>query len=634
MRTRIGLREFIALAIGFVAIAAAGAAEAEKPEYEVTTMEEAAFVLSEADDPPSDSAPWQPIALPDNWHLSRPGFQGRVWYRLHFDVPENFVDAKRGHALYSPRNAFLHVRFFLNGQALAFGRVYGDPLLTETQRPILLTVPSVMLKGGENRLYVRMDGHAEHRHGLSRLSIGLGYLVRGNFYQPRYDSQVTSIAMFGAALLCAGVLALSVWWGRRSDPVLLWFGVAALAWASSAYLFLWPPDIEEENFRQLLFFVMEHGYVTPLAVLCLRIGGLHVPRLESTLWLAFVLSCLAATLASVEFYPHLLGAAAVMYLSLATISLAWLVRISFSRGQRNSLFLGLALAMLIAFTGHDGARWMGYADFDNLLLTPFAMPFLILALSDTVVLRHLSVVRALARAKAALERDMAEKMREVEWTYNKMQQALREQAVLRERQRIMADMHDGLGSGLISLISLVRSRRADLPQVERRLDELLTDLRAIVDSFQPMEGDLGVVLGNIRYRMAGAIEKSGVRLAWQVQPLPTLEQLTPEMVLSIQRIVLEALANALRHARASTITVSAEYVAPRDAIAIAISDDGAGFDPAAVGRGNGLHNMEERAARLGIPIAVDSAPGRGTRIILEILVGKAALTAPLATASG
>ncbi len=603
-------------------LAAASAARAETASPEVTTIETAEFVVSDAMDPPVDSAPWQPIALPDSWHVSRPGFEGQVWYRLRFDIPQVFIDAKRGHALYSPRNAFDRVRFFLNGNPLAFGRVYGNPLLTETQRPFLLTVPSVMLRAGENRLYIRMNGHAEHRHGLSRVSIGLGYMVRALYYQPRYDYQVISIAMFGAALLCAGVLSLSVWWGRRSDPVLFWFGIVALAWSSAAYLFLWPPNIEQDNVRQLVFFVTEHGYVTPLLILCLRIGSTRAPRLEAFLWLVFAVCCLAATLANSKRYPLLLDVAAVTYLSLAAMALGWLVRVTFKQGKRNSLLLGFALATLIVFTGYDGARWIGYTDFDNLLLTSFAMPFLILALSDTIVMRHLSALQALAQANTELERDVGEKMREVEWTYNQIQVALREQAILRERQRILSDMHDGLGSGLIGLLSLVRSRGADLAQVERRLDDLLSDLRAIVDSFQPMEGDLGVVLGNIRYRMSGAIEESGVGFVWQVEPLPSVEYLTPDIVLSIQRIVLEALANAMRHAAASNITVSAKYITDRDAIRITIADDGVGFAPGGAERGQGLRNMRGRASKIGIPIEIDSLAGGGTRVTLELAVGK------------
>ena len=146
----------------------------------------------------------------------------------------------------------------------------------------------------------------------------------------------------------------------------------------------------------------------------------------------------------------------------------------------------------------------------------------------------------------------------------------------------------------------------------------MTDLRAIVDSLQPVEGDLGVVLGNIRYRMTNAIEASHVKFEWRVEPLPALEDLAPERVLSIQRIVLEALTNSLRHAAASSITVSANYVADRNVIVIVIADDGVGFGAETAQRGHGLRNMRSRAERIGIRIDIESAPGRGTRVMLEI----------------
>ena len=186
----------------------------------------------------------------------------------------------------------------------------------------------------------------------------------------------------------------------------------------------------------------------------------------------------------------------------------------------------------------------------------------------------------------------------------------------------MTDMHDGLGSGLVGLLSQVHGRSADLAHIEQRLSDMLTDLRAIVDSLQPVEGDLGVVLGNIRYRMSKAIEASGVRFEWRVEVLPVMEDLAPDKVLSIQRIVLEALVNALRHSAASSVTVSAKYIADRGSIVIAIADDGVGFDSERAEHRHGLRNMRGRAQRLGIQIDIDSSPGRGTRVTLELSAGK------------
>lgn len=526
--------------------------------------------------------------------------------------------------IYLPHNSAAEIEFFVNGEPLSLSRAYGDPRITELQRPLIYSVPPLMLRDRDNVMHVRVSGSAEHRHGLSRLTIGNGLVVRPQYYQPRYDLQVQSTAMFGAVLLVAGLLALSVWLDERSEPVILWFGVTALAWALSAYLLVWPPSVENLHVRQLLLFATQHLYVMPLVVLCLRTGGARYRGLETALWCAFAAACGAAVLLTFERYPALAQAASVARLCLTVSALAWLVRVGIPQNRWQRYSLGLALVMVIVLSGYDWARWMGLADFDNLLLAPFAMPFLILALGASSLERHLSMTRALERGKRELEQRVAEKVREVERTYAQMQEVLHQQAVLRERQRIMADMHDGLGSGLIGLLSQVHGRSADPAQIEQRLNDMLTDLRAIVDSLQPVEGDLGVVLGNIRYRMSKAIEASGVKFVWQVEPLPTLEDLAPDKVLSIQRIVLEALSNALRHAAASSVTISASLARERNAIVIVIADDGIGFDSKTAERGHGLRNMRSRAQRIGVRIDIDSSPGRGTRVILELSAGQGA----------
>jgi signal transduction histidine kinase len=584
-----------------------------------TVIDRAEFVVSDSSEPPLDTAPWQPIDLPDNWHVSRPGFKGQVWYRLAFRT----TGATRTHALYLPRNSVTQFEFFLNGKLLAVGRVLGDFRITELQRPILYNLPISMLRPGDNVIHVRAEGSAEHRQGLSRATVGLGALVRPRYFE-RYDLQVTSIAMFGTGLLFAGLLACFVWFAQRSDRVSLWVGVTSLAWALSAYLLLWPLRFDQQNIRQLLFFASQYLYVVPLLVLCLRIGGARSRLLEAGSWCIFVASCGAAALLSFDAYPALAEAASVARLLVTVAVLVWLVGVGMRPRGWPIYLLGLALAMVIVFAGYDWARWMGYADFDNLLLAPFAMPFLILALGATALERHLSVTRALARANRELEQRVADKVREVEQTWRQMQDVLHEQAVLRERQRIMSDMHDGLGSSLIGLLSRLHSGGIALPQVEQRLDEMLTDLRAIVDSLQPVEGDLGVVLGNIRYRMASAFEDAGLKLLWRVDPLPALDTLTPERVLSVQRIILEALSNALRHAGASTVTVSANHAADRDAIVITVADDGKGFDVSAGAGGHGLRNMRGRAAKMGMPIDIRSSPGAGTQVTLELSAKKTA----------
>jgi len=127
---------------------------------------------------------------------------------------------------------------------------------------------------------------------------------------------------------------------------------------------------------------------------------------------------------------------------------------------------------------------------------------------------------------------------------------------------------------------------------------------------------LSVILGNVRHRMRAAIENSGVRFHWQVGELPQLSSLTPKAVLAIQRIVLEALTNSLRHARARDVTVNTQING--SSLQIGVSDDGIGFDEANVTPGRGLESLRQRARGLGGAVEIRSSRGAGTSVTLRL----------------
>jgi len=91
--------------------------------------------------------------------------------------------------------------------------------------------------------------------------------------------------------------------------------------------------------------------------------------------------------------------------------------------------------------------------------------------------------------------------------------------------------------------------------------------------------------------------------------------------LSLFRIVQEAMTNCAKHARATTVSVRLLFAA--EPIRVAVSDDGVGFDAdrvlrVASGSGLGLLNMRETAEFVGARLSIESAPGRGTQVLVEI----------------
>jgi signal transduction histidine kinase len=207
----------------------------------------------------------------------------------------------------------------------------------------------------------------------------------------------------------------------------------------------------------------------------------------------------------------------------------------------------------------------------------------------------------------------------------------REQALLKERERIMRDLHDGLGAQLVGLQQLAAQGATSPEVLEAAVADALEELRLTVDAAHVIEGDLPALLGNLRYRLQPRLDAAGVRLLWEMPVLPDLPALNSAAALHVKRILLEAITNALRHAKASCIELrvslqSCAQGAAQDAVlTIRVLDDGvgAGFalpdrGQAAGTKGRGLRNMQLRAEAIGARLELEPRlPGPGSALSLH-----------------
>jgi signal transduction histidine kinase len=237
------------------------------------------------------------------------------------------------------------------------------------------------------------------------------------------------------------------------------------------------------------------------------------------------------------------------------------------------------------------------------------------------VAKYRRVAQALAesrRLNSELEERVRQKQLELERSFDALQRLSREAAVVEERRRIMADMHDGIGGQLISTLSLVEGGEAPMEQIAEALRECIDDLRLAIDSLEPTDDDLLPVLGNLRYRLEPRLKARSIELDWQVKDVPKLACLTPQNVLHVLRILQEAFTNVLKHAQATVVTV----VTSSDArgVRIDVSDDGRGFDAADGSHGHGLASMRQRARAVGGELLLKTTP---TGTTLSLLLGRA-----------
>jgi signal transduction histidine kinase len=248
----------------------------------------------------------------------------------------------------------------------------------------------------------------------------------------------------------------------------------------------------------------------------------------------------------------------------------------------------------------------------DLLLLSFALGY------------RINVVKREAEMAKAEARTIAER-----------QEVMRQHTLLEERQRILADMHDGLGASLIGLLRYAQAGKPDARELERRVSEALQELRIAIDALEPAEGDLAGVLGKLRYRLEPLFTSAGVHLAWDVGELPAIEALEPTAVFAIQRILLEAVSNAIQHAAPGQIRITA-HARGGQSISITVEDDGRGFDPAQPFTGRGLTNMHRRAEQIGASVKISSRPGSGSTVALLVpqqLAPKTLMANPAVAAS-
>lgn len=223
--------------------------------------------------------------------------------------------------------------------------------------------------------------------------------------------------------------------------------------------------------------------------------------------------------------------------------------------------------------------------------------------------------RVVVESNAILAERLAEQDAELSRSYDAQKQMLQRQVMLEERQRIVRDMHDGIGGQLLGLMMQVRSGVTEPKVIEEGLQASMADLRLIVDAMDTAEESLAETLRSFEHRARAQIEAAGMSFAVSHGLDETQAGPGARPTLQILRILQESVTNAMRHSGARTITLASRYGAG-GAIVIEIGDDGSGIAEAVKG-GRGMTSMRSRAAALGGTLDVETGAG-GTTVTLTL----------------
>lgn len=211
----------------------------------------------------------------------------------------------------------------------------------------------------------------------------------------------------------------------------------------------------------------------------------------------------------------------------------------------------------------------------------------------------------------------------------RLYQRIQQTAVTEERARLARDLHDSISQALYAASLYTRAAERQLKSgnpaaVQSHLDEIgatlrsaLSELRLLIFELRPPILEQAGLSGALFHRLKSVEERAGIGVDWQNNLNIPLPRRVEE---NLYRIAQEALNNSLKHARAGQVRVRLEQ--QPGLVRLRIADNGVGFN-AGSGQtsGMGLRIMEERAQQIGGCLKIESAPGAGTVIIVEVPYG-------------
>jgi signal transduction histidine kinase len=224
----------------------------------------------------------------------------------------------------------------------------------------------------------------------------------------------------------------------------------------------------------------------------------------------------------------------------------------------------------------------------------------------------------------ALEQQVEERTRHIE---QRLVAAAHDTAVLEERQRLARDLHDSVTQALYSVTLHAQGARrllaagevtmaADsLRGLQDTAQEALDEMRLLIFELRPPILEQVGLVAALQARLNAVEGRANLQTKLITDGVGDLESPVEQ---ALYRIALEALNNALKHAHAQRITVQLRQM--QTGVTLEITDDGVGFDPAVAhtNGGFGVRGIAERVAQLDGTLTLQSAPGAGTQLRVEV----------------
>jgi signal transduction histidine kinase len=551
------------------------------------------------------------VKLPYNWNSELGGVSGKA----HFVI--KFAAAPQGpqQALFIRRigNSF---EVAVNGELLAKAGVDGDPYTDTSTRPRLFVIPPHLLRA-DNTVAITIGA-------MSGRSAGIGLVYAGpvkemrELYKEAFRWRNSAYLVIFVISGVLGGLAFLLWL-RQRDDLYRYYALSELLWA----VHLGDIQFETSPLPWPWWGIFSYScYAVAPGFICkfsLTLVGKHSGWIKRLFDFQLWFSVPVIALALLGHRPGIVSIWLGLTILLCSVVAIMVIRHGFRTSSVEQRVLAAAVAITSAaairdmyvfriLPGYGGFPWLG-----------FAWAAFGICMAWIIAERLHKSTQSIAR----MNRNLAQREEELGAMFETQASLGRREAVIEERQRIMRDMHDGLGSQLVSAVHLVKDPHVSRSILIEQLQDTLDNLKLTVDAMQDTDGDIAMLLGALRYRLSPRFEASGVTLSWEVPLLPVVQDWTIQKSRHLQLILFEAISNVIAHAKATRAHLSAQQKNGENGeeIVISLNDNGVGFrmDATSGAGGQGLANIRARCASIGAELQIHSS-SEGTQLNLTFPV--------------
>ncbi|MGY0195866.1 sensor histidine kinase [Leptothrix sp. BB-4] len=540
-----------------------------------------------------------------------------------------------------PRHAVLFPQvlnggdFYLNGHWIA-----GMPRSTAQDRyvwyePLLIPLPHRLLNrdGHPDLLTVEQSTHEPYVlisppmfgrvDDLARVERVIGFL--------------SGTLAHASNLFClvAGLFMIGAWVASPRERIFALAGAAMVLWGMLFTLALWshvPMDFHR-LWRGLLY-AAEAGLIMLMSMFVLSFAGRELGRRATIVFIT--IACIAPLVYAIGGSPTenvidrlWTGPMLLVYVYASAVLARQALRPG--QGAAKALLLQSLLCIVLGF--HDygvltgllvrlvpqGDTWHWYAlAFEPFYLSHLGLPLLLLVVGYILLVQHQGNVEAVREANTHLVRALREREAELALSHEEQRRLAQIEAARQERDRIYQDVHDGIGSRLITTLYSVREARPEGIDVEAQLQACIDDMRLVLYAHQEEDSDIQSCVFDYCLKLEAQLDGSELRISYDIDDGEPC-QLAPEVRVNVLRILQEAVSNCIKHAKATTLDVRLAFESGD--LVLEVVDNGRGLlarpSGHAGGNGKGLPGLANRAAAIGGRCVVsDASPG--TRVLLTL----------------